>query len=78
MVVEQDENSERLVAKPYNAAEANRQKALEEEQEPKHSLATVSILAQQQARLSKESTRGPSTSFPANSIKVGNDITPSF
>ena len=54
--MEQDEN-DRLVAKPFNAAEANRLKALEEEEMPKASLATVSLLAQQKPRLSKEGMR---------------------
>ena len=45
VVIEQNEE-DRFVAKPYNAAEANRQKALEEEQQPKQSLATASYLAQ--------------------------------
>ena len=34
VVVEQDEN-DRFVAKPFNVNEVNKQKAMEEEQEPK-------------------------------------------
>ena len=45
VVLEQDEN-DKLVAKPYNVAEANKKRALDEEQEPKQSLVTASILAQ--------------------------------
>ena len=44
VVVEHDEN-DRLVAKPYNVNEVNKQKALEEEQQPKQSLVTASMLA---------------------------------
>lgn len=44
VVVEHDEN-DRLVAKPYNVNEVYKQKALEEEQQPKQSLVTASMLA---------------------------------
>jgi len=47
VVLEHDEENDRLVAKPYNVNEVNRQKQLDEEQEPKQSLVTASILAQQ-------------------------------
>ena len=73
-MLEQDEN-EQLVAKPYNVSEANKQKQLEEEQQPKHSLVTASMLAQQQAR--KSNDQGANY-LPANSITASNDITPSF
>ena len=42
-MVESDEN-DRLVAKPYNVAEANKQRAIDDEQAPKQSLVTASIL----------------------------------
>lgn len=45
VIVEQDENA-RLVAKPYNVAEANKQKEREKENEQVQSLVTASILAQ--------------------------------
>ena len=44
VVVEKDENDQ-LVAKPYNINEAVKQKALEEEDMPKQSLAAASVLA---------------------------------
>ena len=43
-MIEQDEEN-RFVAKPFNVNEVNKQKAMEEEQEPKQSLVTASILA---------------------------------
>ena len=42
----QDENKN-FIPQQYNPAEANKQKALQEEQEPKQSLVTASMLAQQ-------------------------------
>ena len=45
VIVEQDENA-RLVAKPYNVAEANKQKELEKQNEQVTSLVTASIMAQ--------------------------------
>ena len=45
IVLEQDDQNGRLIAKPFDAAEASRLKALEDEQQPKHSLGTASYLA---------------------------------
>jgi hypothetical protein len=74
-VVESDEN-DRLVAKPYNVAEANKQRAIDDEQAPKQSLVTASILAQQsKAHDSKGDAGGY---LLANSISAGHDISPSF
>ena len=44
--METDEN-ERMVAKPFNVNEVNKQKAQQLEEEPAVSLVTASILAQQ-------------------------------
>lgn len=52
IVLEQDANSQQIVAKPFNVNEFNKQKAIEQEQEPKQSLVTASILAQQKAHTS--------------------------
>ena len=72
-MVEPDEN-DRLVAKPFNVNEVNKQKQQQMEEEPAQSLVTASILAQQKARTSNE---GPQNVM-ANSISAGNDISPSF
>ena len=74
VIVEQDEN-DRLVAKPYNVAEANKQRALEQEQAPVQSLVTASMMAMQnKVRASNDS----GNYLMANSIRTGNDISPSF
>lgn len=74
-MIEQDEN-DRFVAKPFNVNEVNKQKAMEEEQQPKQSLVTASILATQaKARQSTDPDKSP---MMANSITMSNDITPSF
>ena len=44
VVLEHDEN-DRLIAKPYNLNEVNKQKAIDEENQPKQSLVTTSMLA---------------------------------
>ena len=46
VVIEKDNENERLVMKPLNVNEFNKQKALEEEAMPKQSLVTASIMAQ--------------------------------
>lgn len=43
-MLEHDEN-DRLIAKPYNLNEVNKQKVIDEEQAPKQSLVTTSMLA---------------------------------
>ena len=77
VVVEPDEN-DRLVAKPYNVAEANKLKQQEMENAEVQSLVTASMLAQQQK--ARQSNDGPTqTNYQfANSISGGNDISPSF
>ena len=80
VILEQDENKN-FIPKQYNPAEANKQKALEEEQEPKQSLVTASMLAQQaKARQSNENAASPNNNYLlANSVSGGQaDITPSF
>ena len=44
VVLEHDEN-DRLIAKPYNLNEVNKQKVIDEEQAPKQPLVTASMLA---------------------------------
>ena len=84
MVLEHDEN-DRLIAKPYNLNEVNKQKAIDEEQQPKQSLVTTSMLAQQaKGRKSNDSLGNNQNQMNniygmANSIHgASNDITPSF
>ena len=74
-MVEQDEEN-RFVAKPFNVNEVNKQKAMEEEQEPKQSLVTASMLAAQAK--ARGSTDEASRPMVTNSITMSNDITPSF
>ena len=83
MAIEQDQETHKITAKVYNPAEANKQRAIDEEEAPVQSLVTASMMAaQNQDRKSKGAAAGAQEGaggyLLANSISQGNDISPSF